>query len=177
MERTKWVDRKFTFDAPEGWIFNILERLHGAPTRIEEIVKGVTEDRLRFKPGGKWSIKEHVGHLYDLEALHEGRIYDFVMSQEILRAADMSNARTESSNHNDRPIEELINMFKERRLKLIEKFSSLDDATQMRKAMHPRLQVLMRPIDVAHFTAEHDDHHIRWMRELSVWAKDQAAQN
>ena len=177
MERTKWVDRKFTFDAPEGWIYNILERLHGTAVRIEEIVKGVSEEKLRFKPGGKWSIKEHIGHLYDLEALHEGRIYDFVMGQETLRAADMSNAQTEASNHNARSIDELINMFKERRLKLIERFKSLDDATQLRKALHPRLQVMMRPIDVALFTAEHDDHHLRWMRELSVGTIDRAAQN
>ena len=177
MERTKWVDRRFTFDAPEGWIYNILERLHGTPARIAEIVKGVAEDKLRNKPGGKWSIKEHIGHLYDLEALHEGRIYDFVMNQDTLRAADMSNAQTEASNHNNRSVDKLIHMFTERRLKLIERFISLDDATQMRKAMHPRLQVLMRPIDVAYFTAEHDDHHLRSIRELRTGTIDRTAQN
>jgi hypothetical protein len=59
MQRTKWVERKFTFDFPEGWIYNIMERLHGTPARIKEMVSNLDEDRATRKPGGKWSIKEH----------------------------------------------------------------------------------------------------------------------
>jgi hypothetical protein len=129
------------------------------------LVKGLAEEQMQFKPDGKWSIKEHIGHLYDLEALHDGRIDDFIAGKEVLRAADMTNAATESANHNDRPVEELIDMFSERRIKMIEKFNHLDDATHLRKALHPRLQVMMRPVDVAYFTAEHDDHHLVWIRQ------------
>ena len=38
------------------------------------MVSGLDEDLANLKPGSKWSIKEHIGHLTDLEDLHRGRI-------------------------------------------------------------------------------------------------------
>src|SRR5687768_15243098 len=98
MDRTKWTERKFTFDFPDGWIFNIIERLKGTTARLYWITATLSEEELTARPNGKWSIKEHIGHLTDLEELHEGRIDDFLARKEILRAADMSNAKTESAN-------------------------------------------------------------------------------
>ena len=166
MERTKWVDRKFTFDFPEGWIFDILERLRGTPVRIKEMMTGISDEHASLHHNGKWSIKENIGHLYDLEALHEGRLDDFIAGKEILRAADMSNALTNESHHNDRSVDTLLQMFTISRQDFIAKLESLNDETQLRRAMHPRLKVKMRPIDVAYFTAEHDDHHLASIREI-----------
>ena len=166
MQRTKWVDRKFTFDFPEGWIYNIMERLQGTPARIKELVANLDEDHANQKPGGKWSIKEHIGHLYDLEFLHDGRLDDFIEGKEILRAADMKNVLTEESNHNLSSLEQLQEKFNHSRRDFLTKLASLDDATLMRKALHPRLQILMRPVDVAYFCAEHDDHHLASIRAI-----------
>ena len=166
MERTKWVDRKFTFDFPEGWIFDILERLRGTPIRIQEMIMGIPDEKASQRYNGKWSIKENIGHLYDLEALHEGRIDDFMDGKEILRAADMSNVLTHEAHHNDRSADALLQMFTKSRHDFIAKLEDLNDETQMRRALHPRLKVMMRPIDVAYFTAEHDDHHLASIREM-----------
>ena len=166
MERTKWVDRKFTFDVPEGWIYNILERLRGTPARIREMTAGLSNEKANQKPNGKWSIKEHIGHLYDLEALHIGRIDDFIAGNENLRAWDTTNALTKESHHNDRSVDELLEMFMNRRKTFIAKLEGLDDQVQMRKALHPRLKEMMRPVDVAYFTAEHDDHHLASIRDI-----------
>ena len=166
MQRTKWTERKFTFDFPEGWIFNIIERLRGTPARLEWITAGLGESKLTYKPEGKWSIKEEIGHLSDLEEIHEGRINDFLVRKEILRAADMTNAKTASANHNQKSLDELLNEFSEKREKFTERLSLLDDYTLYFKSMHPRLQVLMRPVDMAFFTAEHDDHHLASIRNI-----------
>src|SRR6187399_715506 len=166
MERTKWVDRKFTFDAPEGWIYNILERLKGTSARIREMTVGLPDEKTIQKPNGKWSIKEHLGHLYDLEALHIGRIDDFIEGNENLRAWEVTNSLTNESHHNDQSIDELLEMFLIRRITFIAKLESLDDQAQTRKALHPRLKVKMRPVDVAFFVAEHDDHHLASIREI-----------
>jgi len=166
MERTKWVDRKFTFDLPEGWIFNILERLSGTPVRIQHMVHGLSDELASRQLNQKWSIKEEIGHLYDLEALHDGRLDDFIAGKENLRAADMRNTLTNDSHHNDREVPILLDLFSSRRKNFIAKLESLDDEIQTRKSMHPRLQVLMRPIDVALFTAEHDDHHLASIRAV-----------
>lgn len=166
MKRAKWTDRKFTFDFPEGWLADILERLKGTEIRIVYMVNSLSEQECEFKFNNEWSIKEHIGHLSDLEDLHEGRIEDFLERKEILRAADMTNKRTNEANHNTRSKEELIGEFFSKRKSFVDRLESLDEEVQKHTAMHPRLQVPMRPVDVAFFTAEHDDHHLADMRAI-----------
>lgn len=166
MQRTPWTERKFNFDFPEGWLFNIKERLRGTTARLLWMTASLPEEMLSHRPDGKWSIKEHIGHLIDLEELHEGRLDDFLARAETLRAADMTNAKTIEANHNTRKLEELLTTFMVARSQFIAKLEDLDDATLHYKSRHPRLQVTMRPVDVAYFTAEHDDHHLASMREI-----------
>jgi hypothetical protein len=166
MQRTKWTDRKFSFDFPEGWIFNILERLHGTTPRLHALTARISNEHASIRFHDKWSIKEHIGHLSDLELLHIGRIEDFVAGATTLRAADMSNAMTNAANHNEKSISILIEQFHQRRSTLLDMFYQLPDDVQLRQALHPRLQVMMRPVDVAYFTAEHDDHHLASIRFL-----------
>lgn len=168
MQRTKWIDRKFTFDLPEGWLPDVLERLHGTPARIAEMISGLSNEEAARKPGDAWSIKEHIGHLCDLEDLHDDRIDDFIARKETLRAADMSNAKTNEAHHNEKSVSELLGNFTVKRRAFIERLEKLDDETQGLKSMHPRLQVPMRPIDVAYFAAEHDDHHLATMRMVRI---------
>lgn len=166
MVRTKWTERTFTFDFPEGWMFNIIERLHGTHARLHEITRILTNEQLTYTPNGKWTVKEHIGHLSDLEELHEGRLNDFIVKKDVLRAADMTNAKTISALHNERTMEDLLLEFSSKRSQFISKLQSLSDDILVSKSMHSRLQVLMRPVDVAYFTAEHDDHHLASIREL-----------
>lgn len=166
IQRTKWTERKFTFDFPEGWLSNILERLRGTTPRIVDMVSGLTEAQLIFQPEGKWSIKEHIGHLVDLEELHDGRLDDFLERKEILRAADMANTKTYEAHYNNKYIKDLIEDFKTKRAAYIKRIESLDDETFKFKSTHPRLQTLVRPVDMAYFTAEHDDHHLADIREI-----------
>lgn len=166
MERTKWLQRSFNFDFPAGMIYVVLERLRGTVIRIKAITESLTDEQVSYKHQGKWSIKEEIGHLCDLEDLHEGRIDDFIAGKDTLRAADMSNFRTNSANHNQKPLTEIIAEFEAKRSVFISRLEQLDDEMQDRKSMHPRLQVIMRPVDMAYFTAEHDDHHITTIREI-----------
>ncbi|MBT8188985.1 MAG: DinB family protein [Saprospiraceae bacterium] len=167
MNRTPWVDRKFTLDLPAGWLFNVIERLHGTKARMEDLCGSLSEDQLQLKPDAKWSIKEHVGHLYDLEFLHIKRIMELKHRKDKLTGADMSNKRTYSSNHNEVPIKELIGEFSEQRLIFISEFSDMKAEDHNYSAVHPRLLIPMRPIDLAYFSAEHDDHHLCSMREIT----------
>lgn len=165
MQRTTWLERKFNFDFPAGMIYVVLERLRGSLPQIQSMIAGLSDEQLSLKIDGKWSIKEEIGHLNDLEELHDGRIDDFLAGKEVLRAADMQNIKTNQANHNKRSVTELLNTFENKRHDFIGRLEQLSDDMQTRTAMHPRLQVIMRPVDMAYFTAEHDDHHITTIRE------------
>ena len=166
MQRTKWIERKFTFNLSENELAKVLEKLNATISNLKQLVSSLSDSQLKKKVDTKWSIQEHIGHLGDLEELHEGRIDDFINRKEILRAADMSNAKTNFANHNQASIQDLINNFTKKRDNFISRLSKLDVETQKFKSLHPRLQIMMRPIDMAFFTAEHDDHHLTTIREI-----------
>ena len=166
MERTKWIDRKFTFDISPGWMSYILERLIGTEIRLYAITTSLMEEQLIFQQQNAWSIKQHIGHLNDLEELHDGRIDDFLARKQILRAADMKNEKTQKAGHNSKNLTDLMNDFKLLRNHFTNRLTHLDDDTQMLQSLHPRLKVMMRPVDMAFFTAEHDDFHIAMIRGI-----------
>jgi hypothetical protein len=166
MERSKWIDRKFSFDIPAGWIHNIAERLLGTPVRLHAMVANVNEVlAARAQPGG-WSIKEHIGHLLDLEDLQAIRLKELGENKTQLSAADMSNAKTNQANHNSKSLQRLITEFSQERKRFVEVLLSLSDETHNNSAMHPRLKKKMRAVDLAYFTAEHDDHHLATIRQI-----------
>ena len=164
--QTPWIERKFEFNFPIGMFPVIIERLRGTLPHIQDIIKDKTEEELSQKVEGAWSVKEQVGHLYDLEELWYGRLEDFLSGKQTLRAADMGNTKTHNADHNKKKIEKLLEQFSSARDKLIEKVQNMDDANASLTALHPRLQQPMRLIDALFFVAEHDDHHLAKIREL-----------
>ncbi len=165
-QQTPWIERKFDFNFPIGLFPVILERLRGTLIRLESMVKNLPDEKLSFKKDGKWSVKEVVGHLYDLEELWNTRINDFLEHKETLQAADMSNTRTHAADHNSKPMSELFKKFSDARNKLINRVEAFDEATASLTALHPRLQKPMRLVDSLFFTAEHDDHELTKIRNL-----------
>ena len=168
MNRIRWTERKFDLDLPIGNMPMILERLRGTASRIEEMIKGLPEDLLRKNISGKWSIKEHIGHLSDLEELHEGRIDDLIALKTELRAADMGNKKTNEAKHNAKDISVLLHNFRLSRSEFVKRLSELPDNVIAHSSLHPRLQRMMKPVDMAYFVAEHDDQHLALMREIVV---------
>lgn len=164
--RTKWVERKFTFDLPVGCYANVLARVRGTPARLEDLTRRVAREILTRRDGERWSVQEHVGHLLDLGALDMGRLDDFASGAATLRAADMSNRRTNEADHNANTIEGVLSEFRRERGEFVRKLDSFDEEFVSRAALHPRLQTPMRVIDLAYFIAEHDDHHLASISEL-----------
>ncbi|UCH66327.1 MAG: hypothetical protein JSW63_04140 [Ignavibacterium sp.] len=97
MPKTKWVKKKFEFDLSQDEFSSILNRLKETPEKIEQLIYSMSPDILTKKIDDSWSIQEHIGHIIDLEELHEGRIDDFINKAEQLRAADMTNKKNSRS--------------------------------------------------------------------------------
>jgi hypothetical protein len=160
IESVPWSARTFTFDLPLGTFSSILERLGGTPARATELVSGVSEELLSRRSNGKWSAKENLGHLGDLQQLDERRLCEFLAGAPVLSAADPTNSITESANHNQAPIALLLENLRAGRLEWVRKLEALKEGEVACIALHPRLRLPMRLLDWAFFVAEHDDYHL-----------------
>ena len=164
--RIKWTDRRFNFDFPAGIYPEIIERIRGTPVRLEELLAGLTSETLTAQVDGRWSMQENAGHLLDLESLVSQRIDEYLAGSSALHAADMSNRKTYDASHNDVSIETILKAFRAARQEIVSRLESFDAEIFERSALHPRLNVPMRLVDMLFFQAEHDDYHLARISEL-----------
>ena len=166
MQRIKWTDRRFNFDFPAGIYPEIIERLRGTPVRLEELLDDLSPETLTTQADGRWSMQENAGHLLDLESLVSQRIDEYLAGNSTLHAADMSNRKTYEASHNNVPVTSILNAFRTARHDIIDRLESFDSDIFARAALHPRLNVPMRLVDMLFFQAEHDDYHLARISEL-----------
>ncbi len=166
VSQTPWFDRNHIFNNPAGVFPCLYERFIGTPARLEEIVKNVPETILVKKPGNKWSVKENIGHLTEIEDLHETRLREYMAGKEVLTGVDITNKKTEGADYNQILIEKLLAEFRKRRLTFAARLENIDESLLSRSAIHPRLQKPMQLVDMVYFVCDHDDHHLAKMRAI-----------
>jgi len=167
MGKWVWTERKFSFDYPAAKWPDLMERVRGTPARIEERVRGLPKDVLTRRENGKgWSIQENIGHVIDLEDIHLRRIEEILAGKAVLVAADMTNRKTHEADHNAKDIRALCAELRAERARLVAQFEGLSESDWGKSALHPRLKQPMRIVDIACFTAEHDDYHLARVGEL-----------
>jgi uncharacterized damage-inducible protein DinB len=161
MEILPWFERDLSFGRPIEMLPFYLERLKGTMIRIQSKVHGIPDKILTFKPDNKWSVKEHIGHLAEVDEIAIKRIDEMMAEKEV-----MSPAVFEPQNYNPWPIDRVVELFCTRRKSNLEKYSSLSPSSLTKFSLHPRLKLKMTPVDLAWFDAEHDDHHLVKMTEI-----------
>jgi hypothetical protein len=72
----------------------------------------------------------------------------------------------DEAHHNAAPLNDLLEEFSSLRFRFVTVLEGADASALERTARHPRLGTPMRCIDIAFFTAEHDDHHLARITEL-----------
>ncbi len=166
MDRYIWVERKFEFALP-AWMFpNTVERVRGGPARLEDSIGELSGAVLTQRIDNRWSIKEHAGHLFDLESLWARRLDELCEGAKHLTAWEETNRATSEANHNSNSLDSILSKFRTARSLWVERLDGLEDILIERTALHPRLQKPMRTIDLVYFVAEHDDHHLAEISRL-----------
>jgi uncharacterized damage-inducible protein DinB len=160
-----WFQRSFNFDFPVRLFPVIFSRLEGSIFRLSTILANAEDERCSHNEEG-WSVKEHLGHLGDLEDLWWKRLNDFQENKAMLTAADLNNTKTKEAGHNQKTLEQLLLAFIAERQKILETVYGFDEHLLARTSTHPRLNQPMRLIDSLFFVAEHDDHHIAAISNL-----------
>lgn len=151
-----WFERNMKFGFPLEMLPFFLDRLDGTSVRIAEKIKNVNNEVLSHQPEGKWSIKQHIGHLGEVDDITILRL------TEISEGADTLSPAVFEPKHdfNAMSISDVLHFFDNSRIRMINAFNSLDKNTLSKSSRHPRLNVHMTPVDLAWFDAEHDDHHL-----------------
>ncbi|MEZ4817571.1 MAG: DinB family protein [Flavobacteriaceae bacterium] len=168
MQQIKWFERKFNFSFEQNIFPSIIERLEGTSMRLKTKIEQVPSELLEIKQDGKWSIKENIGHLIDLEPLWQKRLDDILENKEYLSLADLDNKKTDFAQHNKTGINELLKQFQEIRQLTLNRLSELEEGDVYKTAIHPRLKKPMRIMDLFLFVAEHDDHHLVRITEIKT---------
>jgi len=161
MKKLEWFEREFKFGLPATMLPFYIERLQGAIARIESKVKGMSEEILSHKLDAKWSVKQNIGHLAEVDEIANKRIDEMIAG-----ISPMSPAVFEPKDYNQQPVSEVLKYFRENRIKNMSRYKSLHDVDLVKVSLHPRLKVNMTPVDLAWFDAEHDDHHLVRMSEI-----------
>lgn len=156
MQPLPWFERKFQFGLPLGMLPFYLERLEGTIYRLENKVKGVSEERLSEKVNGKWSVKQNIGHLAEVDEIALKRIDEMIQSVSPLSPAVFEPKQDYSA----MPVSDVLNYFRSNRKKNLARYREISSEEAMRASLHPRLKIMMTPVDLAWFDAEHDDHHL-----------------
>jgi uncharacterized damage-inducible protein DinB len=172
MPHIRWTDRKFVFDVPVGLYPDIIERMRGTPDRLAERTSGLPAAVQTARPAHGWSIREHVGHIADLDrSVFLTRLLIYIHDGPELSPVDMTNAATTAANHNARLMVDVLDGARDARREFVARLEALDASIFARSRTHPRLGVPMRLVDMIHFMAEHDDHHLAAITELSRGAR------
>lgn len=158
----QWFDRQFTFGLPLAMLPFYLDRLEGTIYRLEARVKGMPDDVLSKQHDGKWSIKQNIGHLAEVDEISLKRIDEMMEGVSTLTPAVFEPR----GNYNAQPIPDVLHFFRRTRLRNLVRYKALAAENLAKASMHPRLRVKMTPVDLAWFDAEHDDHHLVTIHEI-----------
>ncbi|MEQ9592639.1 MAG: DinB family protein [Cyclobacteriaceae bacterium] len=162
MKATAWFDREFKFGLPASMLPFYLERLSFTVMRIQHKVQQVSNATLSLQLDGKWSIKQNIGHLAEVDEIANKRIHEMLEGIPTLSPAVFEP----KGDYNSQAVDEVIAYFQEGRNKNIALYNSLSEVDLQKSSLHPRLKVMMNPVDLAMFDAEHDDHHLVKINEI-----------
>jgi hypothetical protein len=156
MKRLPWFDRQFPSNLPIGMFPFYLERLEGTVARLEAKLKNVSEQILSTRFEDKWSVKQNIGHLAEVDEISYKRIDEIING-----ISPMSPAVFEPKlDYNSMPVNKVLEYFRKNRTRNVERYRNIAEEHLKKSSLHPRLKVMMTPVDLSFFEAEHDDHHL-----------------
>ena len=117
MNTIPWFERNLKFGYPIEMLPYFLERLEGTFVRLETKVKGVPNEILSQQVKGKWSVKQNIGHLAEVDEINFKRIDEMIAG-----VAQLSSAVFEpKKDYNNQNVKDVLHYFQKTRLKNIKR--------------------------------------------------------
>jgi uncharacterized damage-inducible protein DinB len=119
-------------------ISQVAEQLEGFTGTLQELVAGLPEDALRYRPGPEeWSIVEVVGHLEDVDALMMGRIALALTQEQPPMPVYEEKGPVKERDFQNQPFDEVLAAFLARRALFVELLRDLQPEQLTRYGIHP----------------------------------------
>ncbi|HWA33340.1 MAG TPA: hypothetical protein VG737_04380, partial [Cyclobacteriaceae bacterium] len=87
MKQLPWFERNLKFGLPAVMLPYYLERLGGTFVRIQQRINGVPDAILSTRLDNKWSVKQNIGHLAEVDQIANRRIDEMIAGKEIFSPA------------------------------------------------------------------------------------------
>ncbi len=150
-----------------------IELIESGPAMIASAVKGVPADVLDFKPGaGKWSIREVVGHLADVEILYGYRLRQMIADEKPVIAPIDQDAWAEKLRYAEADLAETLERYRVDRRETVRLLRQLRPGDLKRGAFHPERNKIVTIEDLIGMMAGHEPNHHAQIERL----KQQVAQ-
>lgn len=146
---------------PDGDLVDLLRSEIGETLSL---VHGIPEERAshRYAPG-KWSIKEVLGHMADVERIMSYRMLRIARGDTTPLAGFDENAYVPMANFEARSLASLAKEFEQVRRATVAFLEHLDPDAGVRRGTANNLEISARAI--AYIIAGHERHHVRILRE------------
>ena len=146
---------------PEGDIIKILEN---QLEETQQLLKGLSERKAlyRYAPD-KWSIKEIIGHVIDVERVFAYRALNIARNDKSELPGMEQDDYVKFAKFDDLPLTDLLEQFRHVRRSNIFLFKSFDEEMQMRKGIASGCEFTVRTFPF--IIAGHEKHHQTVLRE------------
>ncbi len=146
---------------PDGDIVITLQKqmLRGTSEFLRSLPESVGDHRYS---AGKWSIREVIGHMADVERVFAYRALRFSRADETPVEGFDENTYVANASFNRRPLHSLIGEFEHLRHASVHMFGNLDEAAMAKRGVANGVEISVRAL--AFILAGHELHHIEILR-------------
>ena len=150
-----------------NFLTEAIGKLSETPMRADELVRGLTEEQLSWKPApGIFSLRENVLHLCDIDVEGYSRRIPLVLDQETPALPDVDGGKlARERNYNAQPIEPALARLRLARAASVARLKQCSVQDLERKAEMQGVGVITLQ-HLLELWVEHDTGHIRDMVEV-----------
>lgn len=145
----------------------LVKQLEGQAERLEKVVKKYDEKALSKRPEeGKWSAKEIIGHLADVESAYGYRIRMALAQSGTGFQPFDQNLWVENLKHQEKEAKELVKTFERLRKANLAVLKYVKDEEWERYGMHPE-RGKMTVENLVTLLAEHFERHVQQVERVA----------
>jgi uncharacterized damage-inducible protein DinB len=146
---------------PDGIVLDLLE---AQLSETLAAVGGLSDEQARFRyASGKWSVKEVLGHLADVERVLSYRAFRISRADRIALAGFEENDYIANANYDERPLESVAAELAQARAASLAFYRSITPEMTILRGMANEAEVTVRAL--AWITVGHEKHHTGVLRE------------